>query len=154
MESGGMASAERLRRLMMKALDDELSPGEATELERALAADPALKREWDRLTRLKEVTSAMMLRPAPDDVWRDYWTSVYRRLERGLGWILLSVGAIVVGTYWIWIGIISLVSDSSIPWLVKAGTLALGTGVVILLVSVIREKVFLGIRQRYKDVER
>lgn len=154
MESGGISGVERARRLMMKALDDELSPGEATELERALAADPALKREWDRMTRLKEVTSAMTLRPAPDDVWRDYWTSVYRRLERGLGWILLSVGAIVVGSYWIWVGVSELVRDSSIPWLVKAGTLTLGVGVVILLVSVVREKVFLGVRQRYKDVER
>lgn len=154
MESGGISGAERTRRLMMKALDDELSPGEATELERALAADPALKTEWDRMTRLKEVTSAMTLRPAPDHVWRDYWTSVYRRLERGLGWILLSVGAIVVGTYWVWIGISELVRDTSIPWLVKAGTLTLGVGVVILLVSVVREKVFLGTRQRYKDVER
>jgi len=150
MESGG---AERARRLMMKGLDDELSARERVELERLLASDPALRREWDRLVRLKEVTAAMALRPAPDDVWRDYWESVYRRLERGFGWVLFSLGAIIVGSYGTWHGVRALLADTSLPWIVKVGTLTLGIGVVILLVSVIREKVFLGRRQRYKDVE-
>ena len=151
MASGG--GAERVRRLMMMALDDELSSGERAELERLLESDSALKREWDRLVRLKEVTAAMALRSPPDAVWRDYWESVYRRLERGFGWVLFSLGAIVLGSYGTWLGVRALLADAAVPWVVKAGTLTLGIGLVILLVSVIREKVFLGRRQRYKDVE-
>lgn len=150
MESGG---GERARRLMMKGLDDELSAQERVELERVLASDPALQNEWIRLVRLKEVTAAMVLRPAPDTIWRDYWESVYRRLERGFGWVLFSLGAIIVGSYGTWHAVRALLGDTTLPWIVKVGTLTLGIGVVILLVSVIREKVFLGRRQRYKDVE-
>lgn len=153
MESGGGVGNERARRLMMRGLDDELAAGERAELERVLAADPALRREWERMVRLKEVTASMALRPAPDEMWRDYWQSVYRRLERGLGWVLASIGAILVGSYGTWRGVDALLHDASIPWVVKAGTLVLGLGIVILLVSAIREKVFLGRRQRYKDVE-
>lgn len=154
MESRGGMGAERARQLMMKGLDEELSPTERDELERALAADPRLKREWDRFVRLKEVTASMALRPAPDEVWREYWTSVYRKLERGFGWVLFSVGAIIVGSYGIWVGISGLLRDTTLPPMVKVGALALGVGVVVLLVSVIREKVFLGSRQRYRDVDR
>ena len=30
----------------------------------------------------------------PKEVWKFYWVSVYNRLERRIGWILLSIGAI------------------------------------------------------------
>jgi hypothetical protein len=40
------------------------------------------------------------------------------------------------------------------PWFLKVSLLALTVGTVVLLVSVVREKVFVGRRQRYKDVER
>ncbi len=34
--------------------------------------------------------------PPPKDVWRVYWASVYNRLERRIGWILLSIGAMII----------------------------------------------------------
>ena len=33
------------------------------------------------------------LRKAKDDLWTNYWFSVYHRLERGLAWFLFAVGA-------------------------------------------------------------
>jgi len=40
--------------------------------------------------------SKMELKKPPKDVWRLYWASVYNRLERRIGWILLSVGAMII----------------------------------------------------------
>ncbi len=37
----------------------------------------------------------MELKNPPKDVWRLYWASVYNRLERRIGWILLSIGAMI-----------------------------------------------------------
>ena len=34
------------------------------------------------------------LKKPPKEVWKLYWTSVYNRLGRRIGWILLSIGAI------------------------------------------------------------
>lgn len=145
---------ERARRLIMASIDGELASGERDELERLLDAHPTLRTEWARLQRLKEVTEAMALRPAPEEVWSDYWASVYSRLERGIGWILFSLGAIVLLSYGAWTGVKELVADATMPWFIKVSLLAVTIGTVVLLVSVVREKVFVGRRERYKDVER
>jgi hypothetical protein len=140
--------------LIMASIDGELSGGERGELERLLDEHPALRVEWARFQRVKEVTEAMALRPAPEEVWSDYWASVYSRLERGIGWILFSLGAIVLLSYGAWTGVRELIADATMPWFMKVSLLALTVGTVVLLVSVVREKAFVGRRQRYKDVER
>ena len=72
----------------------------------------------------------------------------------GAGFIGAVVGAIILLVYGAWQGIEEMIGDASLPWYIKTALLALLFGLVVLLVSVIREKLFLGIRQRYKDVER
>lgn len=148
------AGDERARQLMMSALDGELGPEERGELERLLDADPGLRVEWERLRRVKEVTEQMALRRPPDEVWDDYWGSVYRRLERGFAWILVSVGAIVLISYGAWRGVSELIADADLPWVVKGGAFALTVGLVALFVSVFREKLFVRRRDPYKDVRR
>lgn len=147
-------AAERARRLMMASLDSELDARGRAELERLLAENPDLEKEWAALRRVKEVTTSMALRSVSDEVWKDYWASVYSQLERGIGWVLLSIGVIVLVGYGVWVGVQELLADASLPWFVKGGILIGSVGTVILLVSVIREKVFLGSRQRYRDIER
>jgi ferric-dicitrate binding protein FerR (iron transport regulator) len=139
---------------MMSALDGELSGEERQEFERLLREDPAVRSEWDRLLRVKQVTEGMALRKPPDEVWEQYWTSVYRRLERGIGWILVSIGAIVLISYGAWTGVSRLIADSDMPWIVKAAILTATVGLVVLCVSVVREKLFIGRREPYKDIQR
>ena len=79
---------------------------------------------------------------------------MYVRLERGVGWVLLSLGAIVLISYGLWIGAQELIADTEMPLYLKGAILATTVGVVVLFVSVVREKLFVGRRERYKDVER
>ncbi len=146
--------AERAHQLMMGALDGELDRAEQAELDGLLAAAPALQAEWERLQQVKEVTSTMALRSPPAEVWESYWTSVYHRLERGVGWILASVGAIVMLAYGLWTAAQALMADASIPWFVKAAVFAAILGTTIILVSVAREKWFVYRSDPYKDVQR
>jgi len=145
---------ENVRRLMMAALDGECSVEERAELDRLLAADAALHTEWRELTALKEVTSSMSMKKPPDEVWDRYWTDLYPRLERGVGWVLLSVGAVVLLSYGAWEGIRDLWADQELPVVIKGGILAGIAGLAILLVSVVREKVILRRSDPYKDVVR
>jgi ferric-dicitrate binding protein FerR (iron transport regulator) len=154
MTTEASAGDERARQLMMSALDGELGPDERREFERLLEEDPGLRSEWDRLRRVKEVTEQMSLRRPPDEVWDGYWGSVYRRLERGVAWILISVGAIIVVSYGAWRGVSELIADAELPWPVKGGVLAVTVGLVVLFVSVVREKLFVRRRDPYKDVRR
>ena len=153
-EKGTAPGDERVRQLLMSGLDGELSAEERAELERLLSADPKLRDEWDRLSRVKEVTQSMALRKPPDEVWEDYWASVYSRLERGVGWILVSVGGIVLVSYGAWQGVQALIADTDMPWFLKGAILATTVGLVVLFVSVLREKLFIRARDPYKDVQR
>ena len=145
---------ERIRQLMMGALDGELNERDRTELDRELGADPELRREWERLKRVKEVTSTMVLRSPPEEVWETYWKSVYHRLERGVGWILLSLGAMIALAYGLWRAALELMADTSIPGFVKGSILAAILGGVIIVVSVIREKMFVKKLDPYRDIQR
>jgi len=145
---------ERTQRLMMRALDGELDAAELAEFRSLLEHDATLHGEWKRLSHAKEVTDSMNLKTLPDSVWDAYWTSVYNRLERGIGWILASIGAIIVLSYGAYHGVRGLLADALLPWAVKIGILALIVGLVILLVSVARQRIFVGRRDPYKDIER
>jgi anti-sigma factor RsiW len=145
---------ERARHLMMAALDGEISAAEHAELEHLLEGDPALAAEWRQLSRVKEVTKTMSMREPPREVWEGYWMGVYRRFERGFAWILVSLGAIVVLSWGAWEGLQGLWRDQDLPTVVKGGSLVLVAGLVILVVSVVREKLVIRQSDPYKDVVR
>jgi hypothetical protein len=145
---------DRNRELLMRALDDELQPAERTEFERVLLDNQELRDEWDRLSRLKEVTADMKLRNPPEEMWDGYWTSVYSRFERGLAWILVSIGAIVLGSWGAWYGVRDLMADADLPTFVKWSILAVIVGLVMLLVSVLRHRIFVSQSDPYKEIER
>lgn len=145
---------DRSAELLMRELDGELEPAESAEFERLLSDNPELRDEWDRLSKLKEVTANMKLRNAPEEMWDGYWNSVYSRFERGLAWILVSLGAIVVGSWGAWYAFKDLMADADLPTFVKWSILALIVGLVMLLVSVLRHRIFVSQSDPYKEIER
>ena len=145
---------ERVRHLMMAEVDEEISGDERVELEAALEVDPGLRNELDAFRRLKEVTDTMSPIKLPGERWDSYWEDVYRRLERGIGWVLVSVGTIVLGTWALWNVVRSLIEDTALPAYIRWSILALLAGFVILFVSVLRERIFMGKGDPYKDVVR
>jgi ferric-dicitrate binding protein FerR (iron transport regulator) len=145
---------ERARRLMMAAIDGEISGAERAELDRIVSENPESKREWEKLRRVKEVTDTMSLKRPPEEVWDTYWVSVYNRLERGFGWILVSIGVLILVSFGIWHGVHDLLADTGVPPFLKIAIFAVCVGLLMLLVSVIREKWFVRKRDPYKEVER
>ena len=144
----------RIRELMMASLDKEISPEEEKILLDYLEQHPEMKREFDQLKTLKKMTSAQKLKEPGPEFWDRYKQSLYTRIERSLGWILLSIGAIVLLFYGVWTALSEMISDPSIAWWVKAAILSAAAGTIILLVSLIREKLFLNKHERYKDIIR
>ena len=145
---------ERARNLMMASLDGELSDDERVELERWIEDDPKIREEWQRLCKVKEVTATMSYREPPEEVWEHYWISVYNRMERSAGWVLISIGALVIAGYGMWPWVQYLLADSGLPWFMKVAIFAVVMGLIVLAVSVIREKLFTGRRDPYKEVQR
>lgn len=150
-ESPGL---ERMAELMMRALDDELTADERADFDARLAEQPELRAEWKRLSRAREVTMGMKLRDPPEEIWDGYWTSVYSRVERGVAWLLVSVGAIIVGGWAIWHWIGALLEDTTTPAPVRYSMIAVFVGLLILLVSVARHRFKVRKSDPYKDVIR
>jgi hypothetical protein len=145
---------ERVNRLMMAALDGEISSDERRELDGVLERYPEIRREWEMMGRLKEVTGAMTYKKPPEEVWDRYWTGVYNRIERGIGWILVSLGAVVVGAYGAWKWLEAIWGEAGLPLFVKIAIMTLAVGLLVLAFSVIREKLFTHRRDPYKEIER
>ncbi len=145
---------ERVNELISSYLDNELDEGQRREVEEHIERCPECRKEYGEMARFEEVMRKMSLKQPPKEAWQVYSESVYNRMERGIGWILLSVGAMIIlffGGYQIVKGFIE---DPTIPLIVKAGILLGMGGVVILLVSIVREKVFVGKRERYKEIQK
>jgi len=96
----------------------------------------------------------MELKKPPKEAWKLYWASVYNRLERRIAWILLSIGAMIILFFGGYKMVEGIIQAPSTPLLLKAGILTILGGIVVLLVSLIREQFFVRKRERYKEVEK
>ena len=140
--------------LLMGYLDQELTEIEATRIEEHLKGCPGCREELGEFRRLKEVTDNMRLVMPDDKYWEDYWSHIYNRLERRVGWILTSIGVILLLSYGVYKGIEELLFHSGIPLLIQIGVFALVIGLCTLLVSVVRERLFLSKSDKYERIKR
>lgn len=144
---------DRKKELLMKAVDGLASEEELAELKQAAGSDPALADEFRAFTKIKEVTDSIMFKDLPDSHWEGYWTNVYNRLERGIGWVLMSIGAIILlcyGAYQLFEGIFT---SPEVSLVIKIGVAVGGAGLIILLISIVREVIFARKKERYKEVK-
>ena len=139
---------------VMAYLDGELSELEMKEIKQLIDDDEMYKEVYLSLKKVKEVTQEMKFVKLPEMYWDDYWEHVYNRIERGISWILISLGVIVVGSFLVWQFIEAIIVDQNIHVVLKAGILILLTGVVVLIVSILREKLMVRKVDKYREVER
>lgn len=144
----------RFQILLNKALDGLLSTEENAEFENLLASSKECQEEWQSMKQLKEVTREMKFKNPPDEIWDKYWLGIYARLERGLAWILVSIGATVLLVYGGFKVVEELIADPTLAWFIKIAILAIITGLAILFVSVLRERLFVRKTDKYKEIVR
>ncbi len=142
------------RELLAGYVDGELTDQQKVAFEQALQQDPELRAELQEFRKLKEVTGMVRYADLPPEVWDGYWQNLYRKTERGVGWILFSLGAIVLLSFGLFQFFSQLYIDPGVPIWIKVGVTALGFGCVILLVSFVRERLFAYKRDRYREINR
>lgn len=148
-------SCEKFNPLMSAYLDGELSDGDRRRFDEHLAACDACTRELAELKRLTEDLNMMRFNEPGDAELERYWSGVYNRLERGIGWILLSAGAIITLCYGAFRLIEEMIRDPTISIALKIGVCALVAGLVVLFVSLLRERLVVRKVDRYsREVKR
>ena len=140
--------------LMMGYLDNELSDEQRNRFEEHLAGCPECAGELKEFQKLKAITDEVTLVEPEDRIWQDYWSGVYNRIERSIGWVIFSVSAILLAIYGGFKLIEEIVTDATTGMLLKLGLLALIIGLAILFVSVMRERIYFWSKDRYRNVRR
>ncbi len=143
-------SCNRIETDGMRYIDGEMSAGEKREYEEHLASCGDCRRAVGELGSVERLTGMLRIRDPQDDFWDAYWKRLFRRAERRTGWLLIIAGAMLAALYAMWKG----VTDFGEITFVKVITVAVAAGFVILLVSVVRERVHQYKTDRYKDIER
>ena len=147
-------SCDEIEVKVMALLDGELSEQDTMTVKKHLRSCERCSAEFNSLKKLKEVTDSMKMKKLPEYYWDDYWTHVYNRIERGISWLLISLGAIIVLAFAGWEAITSLIADQDMNPLLKVGIIVLMIGTVILIVSILREKLLVKRIDKYREVER
>lgn len=145
---------DRCRKLMMAELDGEIKISEKEELLQLLQEYPDLNKEYKSFREMKEVTETMSLKKPDPEVWETYWYKIYNKIERGLAWFILTIGAGILIVYGLGQALSNLWQDPNTPALLKIGIFGALLGLILLLISVLREKLFLRRHERYKEVKR
>jgi hypothetical protein len=139
----------------MGYLDGELDSEAKRRVDEHLTACANCARELEEFRKLQEVICTMKFKEPTDLELETYWRNVYNRLERGIGWILFSLGAIIVLCYAGFKLVEEVIRDPALNVILKIGVVALVFGFVILLVSVARERLKICRKDKYsQEVER
>jgi predicted anti-sigma-YlaC factor YlaD len=140
--------------LLMGYLDSELTETEILRMEQHLKECSDCASELEEFRKLKEVTNSMHILVPDDKYWEDYWSHIYNRLERKVGWILTSIGVIVLASYGLYKLVADMLFHHGMPLMVGIGVLAFIVGICTLAISVLRERIFLAKSDKYERIKR
>lgn len=149
-----MMKCNDIRELLAGYQDGELDPTQEEMVREHLSECEQCRAELARLDKVKEVTGKVQYKDLPLEVWEGYWQNLYRRVERGLGWILVSIGSIIMAGVGIWYLLQRYFLNPEVGLFNKIGVGALLVGGIFLIVSVVREQLFAYTRDRYREVRR
>jgi len=145
---------DKYKILMSGYIDGELNSSEKTDFENHLKSCTLCFKEMETFHKLKEVTGAMKYADIPEHIWDGYWKSLYRRMELGLGWILVSIATVILLAFGLYEITRNFFLNPEPPILLKIAVGTGGLGFIVLLVSVVRERLFAFNRDRYKEIQR
>ena len=151
---GPVLRCEEARHLLMEFLDGELAPAEVPRLEDHLAVCVSCRHEEKVYRRLEEVTAQMVDEEYPEVDIEVAWETIYRSMERGFGWLIMSVGLLILLGYGAWQLLNEFFLDPGQPFLLKFGVGAAVAGAIVLLISIGREVGTKYRSERYREVQR
>lgn len=145
---------EQWKPLLAGYMDGELTREETERFKKHLSHCTDCRDDLLQLGELKEVTEHMKHEHLPDAFWDQYWLGVYNRMERGLAWVLLSIGGTILVGFGLWQLVSEFFLNAEVPLLLRLGLGITIAGSAVLFVSLIRERMRMWRHDPYKEVQR
>jgi hypothetical protein len=136
--------------LLSGYIDNELTQQEQQRVRLHCDSCPDCSRQMTELREMRVRIGAATLSNRDHDFWREDMDDMTVKATRGIGWLLLLGGAIIgagVGVYEI------LSSPSSLSLLEKLVVGGVYGGLLLIFISVLRQRLVERKSDRYKDVE-
>ncbi len=141
---------EQYKGLLMGLMDHELTPEETEEVNAHLIRCKACRDEYDELLEASDKLKGITFTEPGDAVLNKLWKSPHSRLTRNAGLFLVLAGWLAVVVY----GLYEAFTSPEEAFFPKTMLAVVVAGFVILLGSVIRERIKTYKTDAYKEIER
>ena len=145
-----MSDCQKYQGLLMGLLDKELTPEETAEVNDHLTRCEACRKEYEQIREASGKIETVSFIEPRDEVLEQLWKFPYSRLTRNSGLFLVLGGVLLLIIY----GIFEFLGSGEEAVIPKIGVVAVLIGCVILLLSVIRERIHTYKVDPYKEVKR
>jgi hypothetical protein len=145
-----MANCEHYRGLISGLLDDELTPDETAELNRHLIRCASCRADYEELRQTETKLEAISYVEITDEAARSLWKLPYARFLSIASLLLVIGGYAALLLY----GFVTFLTDGDEDLFGKITLGAIVTGFVVLLGSLIVERISTYRVDPYKDIER
>ena len=141
---------EHVGELLSGFIDGELTQQDRQRVQIHIDGCEKCSADVDELRLLRKTVGKAQLSGLDDDVWRETMDDTVVKASRGIGWLLV-VGAVLLGAG---LGVYELVtSPSSMSLLEKLIVGGVYGGMLLIFISVLRQRLIERKTDRYKDVE-
>lgn len=148
-----MKSCEQFQLYISAFLDEELDDQLQQELFIHLAGCSSCRSHLRELQELKHGTNLLKEEITPPVDGEYFWRSLYNRLERGISWIMISLGSVVLFMAGLVAAIEGILKARDLSLLIKVSLIMVIAGSLILFISVLREKLFVRKFDKYLEVK-
>lgn len=140
--------------LLSGFMDGQLTAEQERQLLDHVDHCPRCSRELAELRHLEGLMKRVSLPRLPDEAWDTHWKQLYNRLERGAGYVIAGLGAMLLLFYGAWELCRDWLSKADVPIVLRGGCALITLGLIVLTVSTVREKMLTYRYDRYKEIRR
>jgi len=142
---------EKFQPMISGLLDNELDESSTRMLEDHLEKCPKCRAEFKKMERIVAATDRLRVQIPPDDVWDSFLAGTYNRIERKTGWVAFITGAAVLAVLGVWLFVAEPWASALVKFLIAVPVV----GLIVVFVSVLRERLFLAKLDRYsREIQR
>ncbi len=150
----GRKACQAFDEMLIRYVDGEATEEQADALRRHVAECGRCREELRAHQKLRDLAHGLGRIEPPEELWDEYVQGVYDRTERGFGWVFVLLGALVLALVGAWRYVRGFLLDPEVGWFEKVGLTGLILGLVVLLVSVYRQRRRESRTDRYKEIIR